>query len=73
MVPVFLAFYLRATGLVADRIERRSDRGQGTLEYVGMVAVAALVIVAVVTAIKGANLGEVVGGAITKVTSAVSG
>ena len=50
---------------------RRDERGQGTLEYVGMVAVAALLVVAVITAMKGADLGGWVTTQIGKVKSLI--
>ena len=70
MLPLFLSLYLRTSGALQTRITDR-QRGQGTLEYVGMIAVAALVVVAVATTIKGVDLGSMVTAAIAKVTSAV--
>lgn len=55
----------------ADRIKARREAGQGTLEYVGMIAVAAIVIVAVIGALKTADLKHFVDDAITKVTGAL--
>lgn len=50
---------------VADR----DERGQGTLEYVGMVALAALLVLAIVAAFgKGTSLADVVSGALGKIT-----
>jgi hypothetical protein len=67
MLPVLLALTLRLEDLRATR-----DRGQGTLEYVGMVAVAALLVGVVVTAFGGGSaLGGVVSTAISKITSIV--
>lgn len=54
-----------------DKIKARREAGQGTLEYVGMIAVAAVIIVAVVGILKGADLGTWVGGFIDKVKSSV--
>jgi Flp pilus assembly pilin Flp len=54
-----------------DRIKARREAGQGTLEYVGMIAVAAIVIVAVIGALKTADLKHFVSDAVTKVTSAL--
>lgn len=59
---VMLALYSRASQIRTTR-----ERGQGTLEYIGMVAVAALLIGIVAVAFKGANLGTVVGNAIQTV------
>ena len=46
------------------------EAGQGTLEYVGMIAVAALLVLAVVAAFgNGTSLGAKVSDAISKITS----
>lgn len=54
-----------------DKIKARREAGQGTLEYVGMIAVAAIIIVAVIGVLKGAELGTWVGTFIDKVKSSV--
>lgn len=46
----------------------RSERGQGTLEYVGMIIVAAIVVVAVLDVTNQINLGEVFSENLKKVT-----
>jgi hypothetical protein len=38
------------------RIPHRDDRGQGTLEYVGMIAVAAILVIAILQATKSVDL-----------------
>jgi hypothetical protein len=47
--------------LIATRLRSRSlaagDRGQGTLEYVGMIVAVAVVVAAVVAVLKGVDLG----------------
>jgi hypothetical protein len=59
--------------LVALRIralkafERKSDEGQGTIEYVGMILIAALLVVGVLTALKGKDLGGAVSRAVDSV------
>ena len=58
---------------VVDKFKARREAGQGTLEYVGMIAVAAIVVAAVALVIKGANLDALVTTAITKVKTAVAG
>lgn len=63
-----LYFY---TTVGVDKI-KKNERGQGTLEYVGMIAVAAVIVVAVIGVLKGADLGNWVNGFITKVKSSVS-
>lgn len=45
-----------------------NERGQGTLEYVGMIIVAAILAVAVLTAVGSIDLGSVFSSAISKVT-----
>jgi hypothetical protein len=57
----------------ADRIKARREAGQGTLEYVGMIAVAAIVIIAVIGALKQADLKHFISDAITNITSALAG
>jgi len=66
MIAIFLTLYVRAT-----EAGRGRDRGQGTLEYVGMVAVAALLVGLVVTAFGGADLAGVIGRAIDAVTGII--
>ena len=59
--------------LVALRIralkafERTSDKGQGTIEYVGMILIAALLVVGVLTALKDKDLGGAVSRAVDSV------
>ena len=64
MTEKFISLRIRAT----QAIEGRRDAGQGTLEYVGMIIVAALVAVAVMTALKTVNLGTFVTNAVKSVT-----
>lgn len=63
MTEKYIALRVR----VAKAIEGRRDAGQGTLEYVGMIIVAAIVAVLVMTAIKGAGLDTSVGAKIKSV------
>ncbi len=63
---VMLALYARASQMQAKR-----ERGQGTLEYIGMVAVAALLIGIVAAAFSGADLAGVVSRSLAKVTSII--
>ena len=54
-----LRLYVTMTALLADRAERLGDdRGQGTIEYVGMIVVAALIVVAVINTNMGAAIGS---------------
>jgi len=47
----------------------RAEQGQGTLEYVGMIALAVLLVIAIVAAFgKGTSLADIVSGAIGKIT-----
>jgi len=45
----------------------RKEEGQGTLEYLGIVIVAAILVVAVVTAIQGFNVEEKIDNELTKI------
>jgi hypothetical protein len=56
---------------VADKLRARREAGQGTLEYVGMIAVAAVIIIAVVGVLNKAALGTWVEGFINAVKGAV--
>ena len=55
-----------------DKVKTRREAGQGTLEYVGMIAVAAIIIVAVVAVAKDADLGGMITTAVDKVKTAVA-
>lgn len=54
-VEKFLTLMLALQTRVADR----DEKGQGTLEYVGMIIVAALLAAAVIAAANGVDLGGV--------------
>jgi Ca2+/H+ antiporter len=58
---------------LVDRVKGRRDAGQGSLEYVGMIAVAAIIIaaVAVVATAAGPQIGAFINTAIAKVQAAV--
>ena len=58
---------------LVDRVKGRRDAGQGSLEYVGMIAVAAIIIaaVAVVANAAGPQIGAFITAAIAKVQGAV--
>ena len=60
---------------IVDRVKGRRDSGQGSLEYVGMIAVAAIIIaaVAVVATAAGPQIGAFITAAIAKVQAAVGG
>lgn len=51
------------------RAAARGEKGQGTLEYVGIAIVAAILVVAVVDAVTGANIGSVISTQIQKIVS----
>jgi hypothetical protein len=62
MTEKLVALWIRATlGL------RERDAGQGTLEYVGMIIVAAILAVAVLTVATDADLGEFFGQQIDRI------
>ena len=56
-----------------DKLKARREAGQGSLEYVAAIAVAAIIIVAVVGAVNNAQLGTWATGLIDKIKSATSG
>ena len=56
-----------------DKLKARREAGQGTLEYVGMVAVACIIIAAVIGVLRGVNLDTLLEGFITRVTDALGG
>jgi hypothetical protein len=58
---------------LVDKVKGRRDAGQGSLEYVGMIAVAAIIIaaVAVVATAAGPQIGAFITAAIAKVQAAV--
>jgi hypothetical protein len=60
---------------IADKVKGRREAGQGSLEYVGMIAVAAIIIaaVAVVATAAGPQIGAFITAAIAKVQAAVGG
>jgi hypothetical protein len=63
MTEKLVALWIRATlGL------RERDAGQGTLEYVGMIIVAAILAVAVLTVATDADLGQFFSDQITRIT-----
>lgn len=47
---------------------KKNEKGQGTLEYLGIVIIAALLVVAVVGAVKKVDVAKVVGDQIKKIT-----
>ncbi len=52
---------------VSRRVEARGDQGQGALEYVGAIVIAAAVVVAVAGAFKSTDVGQKVADAVTSV------
>ena len=44
------------------------DKGQGTLEYVGIVVIAALLVGAIFTAVSGADIGSVIADKLSEIT-----
>jgi hypothetical protein len=60
-------------GTVADKIKTRRDAGQGSLEYVAMIGVAVMIIVAIVSVATpaGTAMGGIITAAVDKVKSAV--
>lgn len=57
----------------SDKLKQRREAGQGSLEYIAAIAVAAIIIVAVVGAVNSAGLGEWATGLINKIKTSTSG
>lgn len=59
-MDILLRTYVTLSILAADRVERlkNDDRGQGTIEYVGMVIVAAAIVMAVMKTKVGDKIAE---------------
>jgi hypothetical protein len=75
MDKLFITLYvlqLTAADKLAAKVAkvRNRESGQGALEYVGMIAVAAVIVVAVVLAIKSAGIGAWVTGVIDTMKNA---
>ena len=64
MYQSLIAMYAVVTTRFA---EARNEKGQGTLEYVGIAVVAAILVVAVVDAVTGANIGGAISTQIQKI------
>ena len=57
---------------VTGKLRSRRESGQGALEYVGMIAVAALIIALVVAAVSGPTLQTWINGVITGITQSTN-
>ena len=62
-----LKFYSSMLALTAAP---RDEKGQGTLEYVGIVIIAALLVTAIVTAIRGTDIGGTITTKINEIINA---
>lgn len=62
-----LKFY---SSMLAVTAAPRDEKGQGTLEYVGIVIIAALLVTAIVTAIRGTDIGGTITTKINEIISA---
>ena len=62
-----LTFYSSILALTA---QPREEKGQGTLEYVGIVIIAAILVLAIVGAVQGADIGTTVTNKIKEITGA---
>ena len=63
MTKALVKTQVRMQQLVADR-----DAGQGTLEYVGMIIVAAIIVTAVIAVLTDIDLGKIFSDNVHKVT-----
>jgi len=66
---ILTALVLQMT--LTDKLKARRESGQGTLEYVGMFAVAAIIVVTIIGLAKGFDFGGIVTAAIAYVTKAL--
>jgi|GEM_PF-1105012 len=73
MTRMFVNAKVRAQKALEARL--RGDAGQGTLEYLGIVVVAAILILALIAVFNGGsfNLQELVQGQLDKITNAIPG
>jgi len=73
MTRMFVNAKVRANQLREARLN--GDAGQGTLEYLGIIVVAAILIVALITVFTGDafNLGTLVETQLSKITDAIPG
>jgi hypothetical protein len=62
-----MAKFLTLLLALQTRVVERDEKGQGTLEYVGMIVVAALLAAAVIAAAQGVDLGGVFTDAVNSV------
>ena len=70
-----LMTYLVVQGTLVDKLSKRRESGQGSLEYVGMFAVAAIIVAPIILLAKGtlgSDLVAVITSAITKVKTAAA-
>lgn len=54
--------------MIALTVAPKDEKGQGTLEYLGIVIIAALLVTAIVGAVKGVDIAKVVTDQIKKIT-----
>ncbi|NYI70859.1 hypothetical protein GGQ54_001419 [Naumannella cuiyingiana] len=64
------AWNASAVQSAAHRLRQRREAGQGALEYVGMVAVAALIVIAIIGMVGQFDIGGLISTAIAKVKEA---
>lgn len=74
MYNLLFTLMMLPDSLASRYANRAKNRGQGSLEYVGMIAVAAIIIVAVAVVAKteGPNIGKFITAAIAKVQGAIA-
>jgi uncharacterized protein (UPF0333 family) len=62
-----------ATRIRVQKAIENSERGQGSLEYIGMIVVAAVLIVAVITAFTNGGFKQTITDKVNSVKTAISG
>lgn len=71
MTRMFVNTKVRAMKALEARL--KGDAGQGTLEYLGIVVVAAILVVALIGAFDTFNLGDKISAQLTKITNKIPG
>jgi len=67
MFTSLLTAYSRVVAAIAAPRDE-NEKGQGTLEYVGIVVIAALLVTAIFTAVKGADIGSTITSKLKEIT-----
>jgi hypothetical protein len=61
--------YVATKVRLLNAVEGRKDEGQGALEYVGLILIAAFIVLAVWGVIQNSNIESTIGGKITEIVN----